>query len=274
VRLCRAPGTRVWVLVVACCSTSAPTSAQGQVVRGVLSDEGAYTPVPLGLLTLVTEEGDTVAQTLADEAGFFQFHAPEAGRFHLIASAVGYRAIQSDLLEVETSAVLIVELTMRVRPIPLPGFTISTDYEEPERPGLAGTGFYQRASEGRGEVIWPGQIVGSDARYVQALFYGSRTAAVRQTQHDRPGPWHDEILLRDLDGQGVWCTPALYIDGVWVRELNPGESVADAVPVSELLAVEMYQWPFYVPTEYQGSGDCGVVLFWTRGRDLPPAVLA
>ena len=59
-----------------------------------------------------------------------------------------------------------------------------------------------------------------------------------------------------------------------MRELNPGESVADAVPVSELLAVEMYQWPFYVPTEYQGSGDCGVVLFWTRGRDLPPAVLA
>ena len=241
-----------------------PSTASAQFLRGVLSERDTYVPIPLGMLTLTGEYGDTIAQSLSDEAGFFQFETPGAGTYYLIAAAVGYRAVQSEPLEVESETVKIVELTMAVRPIPLPGFEIEAEYEEPERPGLAGTGFYERASEGKGEVIWPGQILASNSRYVQPLFYGNRIATVRQTQHDRPGPWNDEILLRDLDGMGIWCSPAIYIDGIWVQELNPGESIADAVPMKDLLAVEMYQWPFYVPHEYQGWGDCGVILFWTK----------
>ena len=241
-----------------------PASVSGQLLRGVLSERETYTPIPLGALTLTGEFGDTIAQTLADESGFFQFETPGAGTYYLIAAAVGYRAVQSEALDVAAQTVKIVELTMPVRPIPLPGFQIEAEYEEPERPGLAATGFYERAAQGKGEVIWPGQVFASDAKYVQALFYGNRIATVRQTQYDRPGPWNDDILLRDLDGEGVWCSPAIYIDGIWVQELNPGESIADAVPMDELLAVEIYQWPFYVPHEYQGWGDCGVVLFWTQ----------
>ena len=242
---------------------SAPAVAEGQVLRGILSERDTYTPIALGLLTLTSEQGDTVSQALSDDRGFFEFEVPVAGSYYLIASAVGYRAVRSEVVQIEAETVRILELTMPIRPILLPGFEVVSEYEEPERPGLAGTGFYERAALGRGEVIWPGQIVASNARYAQTLFYGSRIATVRQSQHDRPGPWNDEILLRDLDGFGVWCSPAVYIDGIWIQGLNPGESISDAVNVDELLAIEMYQWPFYVPDAYQGWGDCGVVLFWT-----------
>ena len=261
----RIPSTTVGPFIVAIIvGLASPAPASAQVLRGILSERDTYTPIPLGTLTLTGEFGDTLAQTLTDESGFFQFETLGAGTYYLIAAAVGYRAVQSEALDVEQETVKIVELSMPVRPIPLPGFQIEAEYQEPERPGLAGTGFYERAAEGQGEVIWPGQVFASDARYVQTLFYGNRIAAVRQTQYDRPGPWNDEILLRDLDGESVWCAPAIYIDGIWVQELNPGESIADAVPMDELLAIEMYQWPFYVPHEYQGWGGCGVVLFWTK----------
>lgn len=241
-----------------------PQPGSSQVLRGVLSERDTYVPIPLGLLTLTGAEGDTITQTLASEEGFFEFRTPGPGRYRLIAVAPGYRAVQSEILTVEGESVRIVELTMAVRPIPVEGLVIEATYEEPERPGLAGTGFYDRAATAEGEVIWPGQILASDAKFIQRLFYGSRIARVTQTRHDRPGPWNDEIWFRDLSGMALWCTPSLYIDGIWVRELLPGESIADAVPKSELLAVEMYQWPFYVPDEYQGAQACGVLLLWTK----------
>ena len=71
-------------------------------------------------------------------------------------------------------------------------------------------------------------------------------------------------VCRGAGWRGAWCSPAIFIDGLWVQELNLGQSIADAVPMGELLAVEIYQWLFYVPHEYQGWGDCGVVLFWTQ----------
>lgn len=257
------PYVLLGLLILAVGSGSAPSAVEGQVLRGVLSERDTYIPIELGLLTLTREDGDTISQTLSDDQGFFVFEVPTPGRYYLIAAAVGYRAVQSELVQIEPETVRIIELTMMIRPIPLPGFEVVSEYEEPERPGLSGTGFYERAAEGKGEVIWPGQVAASNARYIQPLFYGSGIATVRQTQHDRPGPWNDEILLRDLDGMGAWCQPSMYIDGIWVQSLNRGEAMSDAVPMDELLAVEMYQWPFFVPSDYQGWGDCGVILFWT-----------
>jgi hypothetical protein len=61
-----------------------------------------------------------------------------------------------------------------------------------------------------------------------------------------------------------YCTPSIYIDGVWVKEFMPGESVADALQKDDLEAVEVYEWPFGVPARYKGAESCGVILFWTR----------
>ena len=138
-------------------------------------------------------------------------------------------------------------------------------------------------TRGRGEFIFPGQIEASPARYIQALFWGLKTVRVHQTRPptllprdptgprpaqdpwavDRVGPWNDVLVIPNRVGSG-YCSPSIYVDGIWLRELNAGESLADAVPKDELLAVEVYEWPFGVPQQYTGNQECGVILFWTR----------
>jgi hypothetical protein len=120
-------------------------------------------------------------------------------------------------------------------------------------------------ADGRGEFYPPGRIAASTARYTQALFWGSKLLRVRQRSSERPGPWNDVLLMPNLTAPG-YCQPHVYIDGVWIRELNPGESIADAAPIDELEAVEVYRWPFGVPARYSADQTCGVVLFWTKRR--------
>ena len=76
------------------------------------------------------------------------------------------------------------------------------------------------------------------------------------------GPWNDALVIPNRTGPG-YCSPSVYVDGVWLQQLNPGESLADVVRMEELLAVEVYEWPFGVPREYTGQQACGVILFWT-----------
>jgi len=252
---------RAWLLIG--WLFAAPVS--GQEIRGILSEREAYEPIALGTVTLVTSELDTLSWTLTDRRGFFRFDVPEAGGYYLIATALGYRAVRSELVEVVREDPRIVEITMVARPIPVEGVLVEARAEEPEVAGLAGTGFYERAAGGRGEFIYPGQIVASEARYTQALFWGLKTVRVHQMSHDRPGPWNDVLVIPNPAGPG-YCAPSLYIDGIWVRELNPGESLADAVPKESLQAAEVYVWPFGVPWQYRGQEGCGVILFWTDRR--------
>jgi hypothetical protein len=287
-RRSRAGGALPWAVAAAVAPLllfTAPLEAQ--TLRGILSERDTYVPIRLGSVYLTTEQRDTLSQTLTNEQGYFEFRVPEVGTYFLIASALGYRAIQSEPIEVEEGSMQVVELTMLARPVPIEGVLVPADLDAPERPGLVGTGFYDRAAagitRGRGEFIFPGQIEASPARYTQALFWGLKTVRVHQTRPptllprdptrprpaqdlwavDRVGPWNDVLVIPSRVGSG-YCSPSIYVDGVWLRELNAGESLADAVPKDELLAVEVYEWPFGVPQQYTGNQECGVILFWTR----------
>ena len=282
-------------VVVGLSTAAAPAAAQ--TPRGILSERESFLPIELAEVTLVSEADDTVGSTLTSEEGYFAFTVPDAGRYYVIAAALGYRAVRSEMVEVEDDRSPIIELTMLARPVPIEGVLVEADYDEPEIPGLVGTGFYDRAgaglARGRGEFIFPGQILASDAQYPQALFWGMKTVRVHHrrplqsavrprldgsvetrpsaatvssssaTQLDRVGPWHDALVIPNRTGPG-YCSPSIYVDGVWLQELNPGESMADVMPVDELLAVEVYEWPFGVPQQYAGQQSCGVILFWTR----------
>jgi hypothetical protein len=263
------------------------TSTQAQTLRGILSERDTYVPIELGTVYLTNEQQDTLDQTLTNEQGYFEFQVDEEGMYLLIASALGYRAVQSEPIAVEEGSLQVLELTMVARPIPIEGVLVPADLDAPEMPGLVGTGFYDRAAagiaRGRGEFIFPGQIAASEAKYPQALFWGLKTVRVHQTRPptllprnqnearpptdpwavDRIGPWNDVIVIPNRTGPG-YCSPSVYVDGVWLSEMNPGESLADVVPKDDLLAVEVYEWPFGVPRQYTGNQACGVILFWTK----------
>lgn len=249
-----------FVLVLA----EGPRDASAQVVRGILSDADAFTAIEGGRVLLLTPELDTLSATITDSLGLFSLRAPGKGDYYVMASALGYWPARSDGISIDEEEVRILELSMVPRPVPVEGLVIETTREQPQIPGLVGVGFYERAAERRGEFIFPGEIARSSATYTQQLFYDKKLVRVQQHSHERPGIWNDVVRIRNI--QGRYCRPSMYIDGVHVPRLNPGESIADAAPKRELEAVEIYQWPFDVPIRYRARGDCGVILFWTRNR--------
>jgi len=161
-----------------------------------------------------------------------------------------------------------VEIALESRPLPVEGIVVEARADEPRIAALRGTGFYERMEEGRGEYLTPGQVAASKAKWPQQLFWGMRTVRVQQRSHERPGVWDDVLVLPNRTGRG-YCRPSVYVDGRWIRPemMGEGESLADVVYKDEILAVEVYQWPFGVPRLYTGKQACGVVLFWTEFAD-------
>lgn len=241
-------------------SFASPASAQ--TLRGLLLERDSYQPINLGNVTLVTTDGDTVAATITDQEGFFSLDAPREGEYFLYASALGYRSVRSDPIEVEDGMERVLQLDMAPEPVALRGLTVETDRPRPlEVPGLLAVGFYDRMLEGRGEFITPDEIAASPAEHTPQLFWTKKTVAVRPG--DRVGMWNDDVLVWAT--MGGLCSPRIYVDGVWVREFLPGEALADVVPRDEIEGVEIYH-AMNAPLRYLGTSECGVILFWTLYR--------
>lgn len=76
------------------------------------------------------------------------------------------------------------------------------------------------------------------------------------------GPWGSMVAIRQP--MGGYCTPWLYVDGLRIIP-NPGEVLADVVPMTQVRAVEIYQAPFEgeLPFKDISSCECGALVFWT-----------
>lgn len=257
---------RLVVLVVALCAGSPPAAAQE--IRGILSEQGTYTPIDVASVILVDAALDTVAETISDERGFFRFGLPSSGEYYVIASALGYQALRSESLWVGAGEVRIVEISMATRPVPVEGLVVEAQANEPQVAELRHTGFYERMAEGRGEFLTPGQIAASKATWPQQLFWGTEKVRVHQRSHERPGVWEDILVIPNRASRG-YCRPSIYVDGRWIRAemMGEGMSLADVVHRDEILAVEIYEWPFGIPRIYTGAQECGVILFWTEYVD-------
>ena len=260
----RRVGGGVAALLIAC----AGTPAAGQEIRGILSERGTYAPIDVAQMVLIDDALDTLGVTLTDERGFFRFELPRSGEYYVVASALGYQALRSESLRVGAGEVRIVEISMETRPVPVEGLLVEADAGEPQIAELRGTGFYQRMAEGRGEFLTPGQIAASKAAWPQQLFWGTEKVRVHQHSHERPGIWNDVLVIPNRTSRG-YCSPSIYVDGRWMRDefMAPTMSLADIVRKEEILAVEIYEWPFGIPRIYTGKQECGVILFWTEFVD-------
>lgn len=252
----------------------APQPVAAQTVRGVVSERATYEPIEGATVILIDASADTVARALTEERGFFSLDAPESGEYYLIASALGYGSVRSDAVTLEDDGVRIVELDMAARPIPVEGVLVETEGGEPEIPGLAGTGFYDRLADGWGEFLTPGEVLGHPGEYTHQLFREMVTVEFVRAEEGPASPFTDRMMLRSnappdttgSGGPGWLCEPLIYIDGIRT-ELMPGESLHDAAPRDEIEAIEVHPAPFGAPLRYFPSfepGSCGVILIWMR----------
>ena len=239
-----------------------------QTIEGRLLDADSGRPIDLGVLILITEEGDTVRMAASTPDGRFSVTAPEPGSFLLRASALGYAEREEGVFELGPGSRVGVELRIAPRPMELDGILVSTDQPAARHP-LVLNGFVERYRQGIGHFITPRDLERTVYRDTESLFHfipGIRVVSQsRSTVQGRTvlGPTTERVLMRNAWGS---CVPRMYVDGVLTGySAEMGERLSNVVDIGWIEAVEIYTRPAQVPARYGGvtRNDCGVIVFWT-----------
>lgn len=224
---------------------------EGQTIRGTLMEDGTDLPISLGMVVLLTEALDSVNATMTSNDGEFSLDSRDPGNFFLMASGLGYRHTTVGLFELGVGGEMTIEFRLAREPLTLEGLLVE-GARVAEESSLATNGFYARMQTGFGEFITPQDLERTSARLTEDLFLEFQGMIV-----DPSG------RVRMRDSRGRYCSPALYLDGTFIRA-RPMEQIAS---VEELEAVEVYRRRSETPLEYLGASrrvDCGVIVFWTK----------
>ncbi len=241
------------ILLVAASLSYAPLSAQE--INGVLLESGTNRPVDLGLITLFTVDGDSVATVMTDGDGRFRVASSQAGEFLLSASALGYvPTLAGSVFTLAEGGRMSLEFRIQPQPIEIGGITVETAALLIRQPKLVQNGFVQRAQRGFGRFITPSDIEGSHSTGTVDLL--ARTGRV-ESRYAFGG---NRILMRATRGL---CTPTVYLDDV--RISLDGISLDAIAPLIVLQAAEVYRSANEAPMRYAGGmGGCGIIVLWTR----------
>lgn len=262
----------LWLLVPITALALVPPTLSAQTIQGRLLDVDSGEPINLGILALLTMDGDTVTMTASDANGLFSMTAPEPGAFLLRASAWGYAEREDGAFELGEDSRMDIELRIAPRPMELDEILVPIDRPLTDHP-LVRNGFVRRYQRGFGHFLTPRDLERTVYRDTEALFYfvpGVRVVtSQRATVGGRSvlGPSTDRVLMRD-PFRGGWCMPGVIMDGVRTQySPGTGQTLSFVVPIGWIEAVEIYRRPAEVPAEYAGvanSVECGVIVFWTK----------
>lgn len=248
-------------LFAAC--TVAADAVSAQTVRGQLLDSQTGFPVPLGLVIMHTEAGDSVTATVADEVGRFAISSEEPGDFVLVADALGYEETPAGVFELGEGGELTVEYRLKPRPLAIDEVIVSLD--RPTRMHhLVRNGFVRRFQRGLGVFVTPHEIENAAVASTEELLRGNpgiRVSYVRGNFVQRTDIG-EVVQIRTATG---WCVPSVYIDGVRVN-YTPGGGVtlSNYVNLLDLEAVEVYRSAAEIPVEYSSLQGCGVLVLWSK----------
>lgn len=290
------------VVLSAWMALAGPVHAQS--VQGVLVDEHTDEPVAQGTVKLLAD-GDSVGATLTDERGFFRIEAPGSGTYSVVVEAFAYWSSMVGPFELEDDWDRVVEARVSPRPVAVEGLTVEAelrlpgleaigfydrmereqgDFITPAEVAASDATYVQQLFYGRRttEVVPVQAMEPITARQLASRLEARRTA--RQRAGDRRarqiiewlkarkraepratelGPWGSIVTIRRTGG-GT-CAPWLYVDGIRVIP-NPGEVLADVVPMRDVRAVEIYRAPFEGTLDFHDISrcECGALVFWTR----------
>lgn len=261
----RGPGasSRASVVVMALLSVMIVSHVEAQVIRGTIRDAGTNEPVVLAYVGLLAPGRELVVAALADNSGGFSLQAP-AGDYFIYVSRMGYQTVLDGLFEIGEDGVFDLQIGLKPAVIDVEGLVVEA---ESRVSNLERVGLLDRAAIGLGTFILADEI---QRRAVDKLADAFRMIPGIDVLDARPlaGPdamQNPEIRVRRGGGD---CSPTLYVDGAIVaigsrspnaRPVRPD----DFVTPFAVEAVEIYTRTSQVPVQYEGNGQCGVVLIWT-----------
>lgn len=123
---------KLCVLVLLLLGNAAAVSAQ--VVRGVVLEAGANTPVRGAFVVLLDSVGRSRAGVLTDDKGVYAIPAQSAGTYRVRAERIGHASTTSDAFALAAGQTLTVDIQAALAPIELAAVTTSKTSECVSRP--------------------------------------------------------------------------------------------------------------------------------------------
>lgn len=272
-----------WVSVLAAMALlSLPAGVETQEISGRLLDLDTDRPVPLGLVMMYTESGDSISSTISDGLGRFRVESPEPGSFVLVAAALGYEETRAGIFELGEGASMEVEYRLPSQPLPMDAFLVSVNQPVLDH-HLVRNGFVRRLQRGLGKFITPHDIAESSARSTESLLTGIpqvRVGTVRISTGGLgvPAP-HLGETVQIAGPLGRWCQPMVFVDGRKILyDPSTGLNLSAYASIADVEAVEVYRRPAEIPVEFPARqrmtpGDqdtgCGVLVLWTKRGPAP-----
>lgn len=249
--------TRMTVLgsLFVCAAAAGARCVEAQTIRGHLMHRGNDQPIDLGLIIMLSENGDSITSTLTQSDGFFEVSSPDPGNYLLLAASLGYREARVGLFELGEGGEITVEFRLWREPLTIDGVMVESLVQDGP---LVTDGFYRRMQRGTGHFFTPTDLAEASSARTIDLFHG--LSGVRMRMGSGGG---ERLLLRGASG---YCVPTVFIDGGRVTWNETRATLDDIVPFESLRAVEVHRGVSGIPIEFGSFNDCGILVFWTKHR--------
>jgi hypothetical protein len=258
-----------------------PFRTEAQLVRGrVIEAEGAN-PIKHATLELLDDRARVVARVNVDSLGAFRVRGWEAGKYRLRTSALGFKTVSSEILELATGDVFDLTIKLDAKAVPLEPIVVNARARE-SLAEIALAGYYDRRDAGQrlglGRFFDRGAIArrGRKLTEVLATIPGVRVLQVAgcsvplismagnsATRFEEPKVDQLVRIGPDACQPSHVCRANVYVDGVQMM-FNESISIDHSVPLDWVEAIEVYRRASELPAEFLGRATCGVVAVWTR----------
>ena len=259
--VCRRVAAPVIVMAVGAAMAS---PAEAQTLRGRILDSVSGEPVMLAYVGLMADEGEMVVAALASTEGVFEVTAPDGGSYFLYVSRTGYETLVDGLFDIESEAVVDVQVGLRPAPVELAPVLVES---EAERSPLEIEGFYDRAIMGQGTFLVREEI---QRKAIERITDAFREIPRLVIDESRPLTGSMAVMQYpsvQVMRNGRLCSPTFYLDRHVIA--MGGDNVVrpdDFVTPAEIEAIEVYTRSSEVPVGFDELTSCGVVVMWTRKR--------
>jgi hypothetical protein len=251
-------------LLLACLLVLPLSSVEGQVIRGVVVDAEARVtvsgvamsmPISGAEVEVITEGGAERIRVETDSLGVFLMYVAGYPRVRLAVRHPAYHPYETETIEVGQEETVNLEIRLGRNVIPLEPIVVTA------RTNTTMAGFHaRRTGSAFATFLTREEIEARAAGQTTDLLRGLPGVRINFQR------WGVGPSIEMQNGFGV-CEPTIYVDGVRAPQ-TAGSSLNDFLTPDRIEGVEVYSSLSTAPVQYI-SGNCGVILFWTRrgGRE-------
>jgi hypothetical protein len=242
------------------------------VLRGSVLNDATDAPIPAAEVAIPSLG---IAAT-TDSTGAFRLPGVRAGRQIVWVRRLGFSPL-SAMLTFTAGDTLERDFMLAVNAQPLP----QVDVKAPAHLGPKLSEFEERRKEGFGHFITPEMIVKHENRQLSEIMSlisgptvvrGTTNAAWIASRRGVQTPFQAGAQAltafdRAKGAKSGVCYSAVVLDGVYVYQGLPGESLWDinSLQTTELAGIEYYSGGSTMPVKYNGTRNtCGLVVIWTK----------